>query len=99
MTISKKGVANGDPLELLKLAYALNQEKLKSEFNKIGLQILSDEDLSTLADIVNKKLDVSGNIKSGDNVIMFDTLRILDGIKYTQQEKDNVLNNTTLFVQ
>lgn len=91
MTISKQGVANGDPFELIKLAFALNKEKLKEAFDKVKIKVETNEDLKLLSDFVKSKLDVSGKLKDGDKVIMFDTMRILDGMgDYSEQEKESV---------
>jgi len=100
MTISKKGVAIGDPLELIKLSYFLNKEKFISGFDKVSIKVGSELDLNGLAEIVKNKIDVGGKIKDkSGNVIMFDTMRILDSIKYSKEEKDAVLNNTSLFTE
>jgi len=91
MTISKKGVANGDPLELIRLCYALNKQRFVNEFDKVKIQIVGEKDLESLAKLCNDKLDISGKIKDGDIVIMFDTVRILDSMDgYTEQEKNSI---------
>lgn len=87
MEISKKGVANGDPFELIKLSYSLNKEKFKDAFGKVKVKIESDKDLENLSKLYISKLDISGKIKSDDGVIMFDTMRIIDSMKgYTTEE-------------
>lgn len=101
MTISRKGLANGETLELIKLSYALNKEKFVKEFDKVKVKIESVADLDLLSNIVKAKLDISGRMKDKvtGNVIMFDTMKIIDGLgKYTKEEKDAVLNNSALFI-
>ena len=89
MTISKKLVASGDQFELIKLCYALNQDKFKSEFGKVQIKIDSEDDLQNLANLAKSKLDVSGKLKDeSGNPIVFDTMRIVNGMSgYTEQEK------------
>ena len=91
MTISKQGVANGDPFELIKLSYALNKKKFTEAFDKVKIKINSEEDLRGLADMAIAKLDVSGAIKDGEVIIVFDTMRIVDGLKdYLDEEIESV---------
>lgn len=89
ITISKSGLQSGDPLSLLKFAWLINSEKLKSEFLKANIEIENEADLILLSDISTKKIDVEGKIKDKNgNPIMFDVVRIVTGLKnYTEQEK------------
>lgn len=91
MTISKSGLQSGNPLELLKLAYILSQDKLCNEFEKVQVKIQNEEDLKSLAEICTKKYDVNGQLKdTNGNPLMFDTLRILDNIKYTPEDQSKI---------
>lgn len=90
MTISKSGLQSGNPLELLKFAWLLNEQKLKDAFLKVRVGIDVDDDLIDLAKLHANKADVNGAIKDeNNNPIMFDVIRVvtsLDG--YTKQEKE-----------
>lgn len=90
MEISKSGLQSGNPLELLKMSWLLNSKKLQDAFSKVQVQINNEDDLIALFEIAKNKLDVSGQIKdANDNPLMFDTIMILRGIKYTPQEAQN----------
>lgn len=97
MTISKSGLQSGNPLELLKLAYILSSDKLQSEFKKVQVEIQNEEDLHSLSEICNKKYDVDGKLKDGNgNPLMFDTVRILDSIKFSPEEQSKI--NSVTFI-
>lgn len=91
MTISKSGLQSGNPLELLKFAWLLNEQKLKDAFLKVRVGIDTDDDLIDLAKLSVNKADIRGLIKDeNNNPIMFDVVRIVSGLSgYTQQEKQN----------
>jgi len=98
MVISRKGLANNEPLELIKLAFILNKEKLKTEFAKLKTKVELEGDIKLLSDLATSKLDVSGRIKNGTEVIVFNTMDVLNGIKYSPEERLAVINNKDLFV-
>lgn len=99
ITISKKGVASSDPLELIKLCYVLNKDRFVKEFDKVKIRIVCDDEdsisksLNSLCELYKSKVDVSGKIKVGDQPLMFDTMKIVEFINnrdYSLQEKESV---------
>lgn len=88
--ISKSGLQSGDPLSLLKFAWLINPEKLKSAFLKANVEIENEADLILLSDISTKRIDVEGKIKdANNNPIMFDVVRIVTSLNgYTEEEKE-----------
>lgn len=89
MTISKSGLQSGNPLELLKFAWLINEQKLKDAFLKVRVGIDTDDDLIDLAKLSISKADVNGLIKDeNQNPIMFDVVRIVSNLSgYTEEEK------------
>lgn len=98
ITISKKGLKENDPLEWLKLSFAINPSKLEEEFAKVGILVQTEEDLPVLAKIVESKADTQGLLRSEDGTdrpLVFDTMRIIQsGIKYSPEEKDSIKSLT-----
>lgn len=99
ITISKKGVASGDPLELIKLCYVLNKDRFVKEFDKVRVKINCDDyntilkSLNALCQICKAKADVEGKIKYNGQPLMFDTMKIVDSInsrEYTMEEKNSI---------
>lgn len=97
--VSKKGLSNREPLQLIKLSYLLNKEKFTNEFDKVKVKVGSESELEDLANIAVSKLDISGRIKenSSGTVVMFDTMRILGNMTWTKAEKESVMNNPDNF--
>lgn len=101
MEISKEGLRSGNLIDLLKLSWAVNQQKLKDAFDKIDIKIECEKDLQMLADIHEKKIDVEGGIKDeNDNPVMFDTSMILKTIEFSEEEKQgSTISKEITFVQ
>lgn len=91
--ISKKGLSNGEPLELIKLSYILSPTKFQDKFNSV-IKGVSEKDLQTLASFKQQGLD-----KNGFNGQMqpFDIIEMVK-MNWTQEEKSKVVNNKDLFV-
>lgn len=93
MTISKKGLDEGNPLDCLKLCYLINPDKFKEEFAKVGIDIVNENDLPILEKIVANKVDVTGQLKDENgNPVMFDTMAIIYNIPFTEEEKNKILS-------
>lgn len=88
MTFSKSKLLAGDALELLRFNFALNCERLKSEFDKVDVEIIEDKDLIMLSELSKNKLDISGAVKDdNNNPVMFDVVKILTNFTYSDEEK------------
>lgn len=99
ITISKKGVASGDPLELIKLCYVLNKYRFVKEFDKVKIKINCDDEdtisksLISLCEICKAKVDIGGKIKFNGQPLMFDTMKIVESINnrtYSLEEKNSI---------
>lgn len=101
MEISKSGLQSGSMIDLLKLSWAINQQKLKDAFDRVEITIDCEKDLQTLADIHAKKIDVEGGIKDeNNNPIMFDTKMVLNTIEFSPEEKEGkTISKEVIFIQ
>lgn len=88
MQISLSALQSGNALELLRVCYYLSPDKVVNEFKKVQVPIENEEDINSLAKISEQKFDVDGKLKDENgNPIMFDTIMVLNGIKFTPEEK------------
>lgn len=90
LTLNKQALKRGDTLPVLMLAYFLSEEKIKTTFKKVGLSIDSMADIEALAEIIKKRLDTSGVLKSGSNPVIFSAMDLLKSIRYSENEKERV---------
>lgn len=105
--VSKNMAQQGAIFDLLKLGYLLNSKKLKDKFEEVQVDIEDpsigktiEDRLQTLANLHEKKIDLSGNLKDGEgNSVIFDTKEKLKEITWTPEEKNKVLNNPDNFTE
>lgn len=96
--LSKEGLRNGVPSELLKCAYLCSPQKLHDEFQKLGIKVSNEKELEALIEICKQKADVGGKLKVNGNPVMFDSVRVLDNIELDQEEFDAVTSNQEILV-
>lgn len=91
MEISISGLKNGNPLDYLKLCYSLCPDKLAEAFAKVKIQVQDEKDLDVLSKIIDKKIDTQGMLRDPNDEtmpLMFDSMRIINGIEFSQEEAD-----------
>lgn len=95
MEISKQGLIQNNPLDCLKLVYAINKEKLREAFEKLFFQVKDEKDLDIMANIVSKGYDVNGTFRNPNDEsmpIVFDCMRMLNAMEFTEEEKEIARN-------
>lgn len=100
MEISKNGLRSNNPLDCLKLVYAICPDKLSQLFENIGIQLKDEKDLEIMAKIVENKIDTTGQLRDANDEtrpLVFDCMRIINSIEFTPEEKTKA--QTLTYVQ
>lgn len=89
--VSREGLLTQNPSDVIRLAFFLSPDKMQTAFSKLGITVANENDVNALIKITENKLDTSGKLKSKEgNVLVFDTMRIINNIPFSEQEGSKI---------